>query len=426
MQEPNQPAINHQATNNRASSEHLRSAPPRHHLPLYLLSCLLAFVGGHMINYSIIFLALERFDSHALAGIGYGLCFGPPLVLGWFAGVYCDRYSPRRVLLVAQNSYLIALLVLYLGGFAALDWQPSLLLLAAFFSGIGWSFVAPARFATLPFYVTPKKLTGASISLNIMVMMGFGLAPMLLKQIQFYFDWNTVFVISALLFVLSSCLLLPLRFSFQSKPTEKALQEIKASVSYVRQSAFLKPLLVLCAITYLLMGPMQVILPSIAEHQLQLSPTAQGHYMSLIAFALMLGGILAMWLKNKGRMGVYTLVAIAFAGLGMGYLGIESRLLLSIITLIFASVCGGIGVSFLVAGLQAYSPNAHRGRIMSFYSMISQIVPAASGLGAGLIAQLFSPAIALQTFSALILLGVVLCCFLMPNFRKLEQFSHAL
>ncbi|MCY7296638.1 MFS transporter [Alteromonas sp. a30] len=403
-----------------------KTAPPRQHLPIYLLSCLLAFIGGHIINYSIIFLALERFNSHALAGIGYGLCFGPPLILGWIAGVYCDRYSPRRVILIAQNSYFVSLILLYTGTLAATEYQPHLLLLAAFFSGIGWSFVAPARFATLPFYVSPEKLTGASIGLNLMVMTGFGLAPMILKQVEFQFGWNSVFLTSALLFAFSGALLLPLRFEFTGKPAEKALNEIKASLLFVKKSSFLKALLLLASITYLLMGPMQVVLPSIAEKHLQLSPVAQGNYLSLIAFSLIVGGITAMWMKNKGRIGQFTLLSIALAGVGIGNLSIEHELSLSVLTLIVAGLCGGIGISFIVAGLQAYSSVTHRGRIMSFYSMISQIIPAASGIGAGILAQVFTPMMALQIFSGLIVSSVVLCWFFMPHFRKLERFSDAI
>lgn len=126
-------------------------------LYLFLASCLLAFLAGHIVNYTIIFLSLEWFNSHSLAGIGYGLCFGPPLILGWFAGVYCDRYSPRKVILVAQNSFFVALFLLYLAFDSNDDLRMFLLLSAALFSGIGWSFVAPARFATLPFYVTYDK-----------------------------------------------------------------------------------------------------------------------------------------------------------------------------------------------------------------------------------------------------------------------------
>ncbi len=395
-------------------------------LPLltYLLSCLLAFIAGHIVNYSVIFLALEWFDSHALAGIGYGLCFGPPLILGWFAGVYCDRYSPRRVILIAQNSYFVSLLLLHLAFSATPDNQRILLLVAAFFSGIGWSFVAPARFATLPFYVKPSKLTGASIALNLMVMTGFGLAPMLLKQIKVNFDWESVLITAAALFLVSSTLLLPLRFKFKAKPAEKTIQEIKNSLLFVKQSEFLKPLLLLAMITYLLMGPMQVILPTIAEQMLQLNETDQGKYLSLIAFSLIVGGLSAMWLKNKGRIGINTMVAIAFAGAGLAYLSIEDSLALSVVVLVLASICGGIAISFIVAGLQAYSADEHRGRIMSFYSIISQFIPAASGVGAGFLAQSFTPMIALQVVAGIIVFSSITCMVVLSNIRQLQEFEN--
>lgn len=395
-------------------------------LPLlvYLASCLLAFIGGHIINYSIIFLALEWFNSHALAGIGYGLCFGPPLILGWLAGVYCDRYSPRRVILTAQNSYLVSLVLLSVALNSTPETKQLLLLIAAFFSGVGWSFVAPARFATLPFYVQPNKLTGATIALNLMVMSGFGLAPMILKQVQVNFDWQTVFIVAAILFVISSSLLFPLKFNFNGKPAEKAVQEIKSSLTFVHRSDFIKPFLLLATITYLLMGPMQVILPTIAKQMLGLNETAQGNYLSLIAFSLIIGGLSAMWLKNKGRIGLNMLLAITVAGAGLGYLSQEDNLSLSVLVLVLASISGGIAISFIVAGLQAYSVDEHRGRIMSFYSIISQCIPAASGIGAGLLAQAFTPFIALQIIAGIIVLSAITCLVAMRNIRRLENFEH--
>jgi MFS family permease len=390
----------------------------------FLSSCLLAFIAGHIVNYSIIFLALEWFNSHLIAGIGYGLCFGPPIILGWFAGVYCDRYSPRLVILIAQNSFLVSIALLYF----ALDSTPSiqqiLLLVAALFSGIGWSFVAPARFATLPFYVDAKKLAGAAIALNLMVMTGFGLAPMLLKQIEVNFHWQAVLIFAASLFILSSALLVPLHFRFKAKPTDKAWREVTQSLSFVKQSAYIKQLLSLSIITYLLMGPMQVLLPSIARNSLQLNETQQGNYLSLIALALIIGGLFAMKLKQKGNLAKVMMGAIALAGAGIGYLGIETNLIGSIATLAIASISGGIAISFIVAGLQAFSDNAHRGRVMSFYSIISQCIPAISGVAAGAIAQIYSPAIALQIIGTVIVVGVTICFVCMKKFSQLESFEH--
>ena len=44
---------------------------------------------------------------------------------------------------------------------------------------------------------------------------------------------------------------------------------------------------------------------------------------------------------------------------------------------------GGMVISFIIAGIQGQAPEALRGRIMSIYSIISQVVPAASGVAAG-------------------------------------------
>jgi len=411
-------------------------------LTLFLFSCLLAFLAGHMVNYSIIFLSLEWYNSHSLAGIGYGLCFGPPLILGWFAGVYCDRYSPRKVLLVAQNSFFIALLLLWLAFDIPLDegsgkLRIAILLSAALFSGIGWSFVAPARFATLPFYIPftkesnstkdKQKLTTATIMLNLILMTGFGLAPMLLKQIQVAFNWQAVLQTATVMFALSSLVLLPLSFKFTSKSTKyssnKAFKEIKASLLFVKQSSYLSQLLLLASIAYLLMGPMQVILPSIAKDNLGLGEIAQGNYLSLVAFSLIAGGLLAMLLKRKGKLGWQLLLAILFAGFGIGLIAMVGSLTLSVSLLIFSACCGGIAISFIVAGLQHYSSDEHRGRVMSFYTIIGQAIPAASGVGAGLLAQAFSPSIAMVITSSVIVVATSIALFSLKQIRQLDSYT---
>ena len=80
----------------------------------FYLSCLAAFTAGHMVNYSVIIYAQEVVGSDLLSGIGFGLCFGPPLVLGWYAGVLCDRLAPGRLIHGAQALFLVATLLLWL------------------------------------------------------------------------------------------------------------------------------------------------------------------------------------------------------------------------------------------------------------------------------------------------------------------------
>jgi MFS family permease len=398
----------------------------------------LAYLAGHILNYSIIFLAIEWFDSHSLAGIGFGLCFGPPIILGWFAGVYCDRYSPRKVLLVAQNSFFIAILLLWLAfdvpvSESGENQRMLLLLAAALFCGIGWSFVAPARFAVLPFYIAitketnpekdKRKLTTATIILNLMVMIGFGLAPMIIKQIINLHQWKAVLLTASIMFALSSLIIIPLTISFTTKTGNKAYREIKASVNFVKNSPYLTQLLLIASIAYLLMGPMQVILPSIAKDNLNLSEIAQGNYLSLVAFSLIIGGLLAMVLKRKGKLGWQLILTTLCAGLGIGFLAIVNNTILSVSILSFSAICGGIAISFIVAGLQHYSNDEHRGRVMSFYTIISQVVPAASGIGAGLLAQAYSPNVAMIIVSSIIVGTLIITTFLLKHIRQLASYS---
>lgn len=394
-------------------------------LSFFLGSCLLAFLAGHMVNYSIIFLSLEWFGSHSIAGIGYGLCFGPPIILGWFAGVYCDKYSPRKVILVAQNSFILSLVCLWFAFDTPNESNTRiiLLLLGALLSGIGWSFVAPARFAALPFYVKNKeKITGATITLNLMVMMGFGLAPMLLKQIKVQFDWQVVLLTTMSLFVISTLILLPLTFKFITKTESNALSEIKATMAFVKNSTLIKQFLLLATIAYLLMGPMQVILPSIAKSNLKLNEVSQGYYLSLVAFSLILGGLIALSIKNKGNIGKYLLSTIFISSLGLLTVALLTNIPSSIAVLTISSICGGIAISFIVAGLQHYSPDEHRGRVMSFYTITSQVIPAFSGIISGLIAQSFSPELALITITTIICIFILFAAIKLNEIRLLNSF----
>ena len=79
----------------------------------FYLSCLAAFTAGHMINYGVIIYAQEVIRADLLSGLAFGLCFGPPLLLGWPAGALCDRLAPGRLIHAAQASFFVAALLLW-------------------------------------------------------------------------------------------------------------------------------------------------------------------------------------------------------------------------------------------------------------------------------------------------------------------------
>lgn len=222
---------------------------------VFYLSCFLAFVAGHMLNYSAIMYSLAKFDSSLLAGVAYGFCFGTPIVFGWLAGAYIDRYSAKKVLLLAQNFFILGGIGMLLVEVFHPDWPVLLFLISSFSVGIAWGFVAPARLASLGQYVEIDKLPQATITYNLLVMIGFGLAPILLTQIVEAFDWQGVALTSIGLFIISSVLLLNAPNQHTRTSHNHLLHEWQECFSQIKQIPVIAQLLFAAIIGYLLMGP---------------------------------------------------------------------------------------------------------------------------------------------------------------------------
>ena len=388
---------------------------------IFYLSCFLAFVAGHMVNYSAIMYSLEMFNSPLLAGIAYGFCFGPPIIFGWIAGAYIDRYSAKKVLLLAQNFFVLG----GLGMFYVMANNPeasvTIFLVSSFLIGVGWAFVAPARLAALGQYVSEDKLAQSTIVFNLLVMVGFGLAPILLTQIQWVFEWKGVAITTITMFVISSLLLINAPNNHKRLSHENLKQEWAECFSSLKNIAVIPQLLFAAIIGYLMMGPMQVILPQVAEQQLGLSSIEKGQYLGLMAFSLILGGIAAMKLKEHLPIGRSILVMLFFCGACLGLIGMIKTVWLSCLVLVIGTTLAGTVVSFIVAGLQQFTPAAIRGRVMSIYTIISQVVSAMAGVLAGALAQGVNVPFSLYVISALF---IFLTLLLSIKGRILKQFYH--
>lgn len=390
-------------------------------MPTFYLSCLLAFSSGHMFNYSVILYLQEEVGAPALAGLGFALCFGPPLVFGWFAGAWCDRVSPLRLIHGAQGLFMAGLGLLWWADryiAVAADRVP-LVLVAAGLAGIAWSFVAPARMATLGRMVDPARIKPASVMFNLLVMLGFGLGPLLIGFAREMAGWPAVFLTAIGGFALASLLVLPLRMPRPEHIGDThVLDDIRAGFRAVKDQALLAQLLIGAVLVYLLMGPMQLLLPRLARDQLLLSEVERGSFLGLIAVALIIGGIGTLALVKRLHHGHSIFIGLGAAGLFFALLATTRSTVVASILLLAAGASGGMVVSLIVAGLQAHVPNAVRGRVMSMYTMTSQVIPALSGLAAGLGLQFFglfaTTMAAGMTLSLAALAGVML----MPGLRR--------
>ncbi len=352
---------------------------------LFLLSCLLAFTAGHMFNYTVILYLQETVGSDLLAGLGFGLAFGSSIVFGWFGGVLCDRVAPGRVIHGAQALFLLGLACLWWADSgAALEARAAWVLVGAFFGGLAWSFVGPARLTALAQRALAPELRPATILFNLQVLVGFGLAPLLLGLIRSRAGWGTVLAVAAGGFVLSSLLIIRLKTHANPEPSPNSVRaDIVQGFVTVGSDGLLRQLMLAAVVGYAMTGPLQILLPKLARSELGLSEAGRGAYLGLLAISLIVGGVLALALSKRlhhGRtiFGGIFVGCLLFAALALVRSNALSALLLSGVGLL-----GGMVISLVVSGIQARAPVLLRGRVMAMYSITSQVVPAASGVLAG-------------------------------------------
>ncbi|OUR75954.1 hypothetical protein A9Q83_16455 [Alphaproteobacteria bacterium 46_93_T64] len=356
---------------------------------LFYVSSFLAFLCGHSVNYSVIMYSQDILNSDLISGVGFGLCFGPPIILGWYAGVLCDRLAPGRLILFSQITFMLCALVLFFGNYLASDMmmKASMIIIGAFLAGCSWSFIAPARFATLAQIVPEKSLHGATILLNLLSMVGFGLGPLLIAYTHSGFGWSGVFISIFIGFFLATILVFFVPTQGSDKVRMKVSAEIREGLHAVAAKPILSQLLLASVLAYMLMGPMQVLLPRIASSELSLNEIERGSYLGVLALALIIGGVLCMILKRRVHDGMTILIGTMIAGASIVAISQITTPITSGLVLLFSGIIGGMIVSLIVAGLQAEAGAGVRGRVMGMYTITSQITPALSGLGAGILSE---------------------------------------
>ena len=381
----------------------------------FFAACLAGFLGGHLTNYAVILFAQDVWGMDALAGAGFALCFGVPLLLGWPAGAWCDQYSPQRIAQFAHGAFLLALLLLAAASHSVAFGVP-LFLLGASFAGVGWALLAPARMALL------GRLAGAqqaklAVLFNLLVMLGFGLAPLLLAVARNLGGWPAVHGSGLLLFALSALLLVGLRVPALGGEGH-VLQRVQQGFAYVRRSPLLAQTLLAAVLIYLAMGPIQVMLPRFAQQSLQLSELARGWFLGALALALLIGGAMALPLARRFGQGRCVLAAAMLSGAALSLLGQTSSLSMALLCLGINGIGAGIAVSLIVALLQHESQPALRGRLLSIYTVTSQVVPAAGGLGAGLLLEVWPASQGLMLTGGLLTGLFILACWRLPWLRR--------
>ena len=376
---------------------------------IYFLSCFMAFIGGHIMNYTAIMYAQDVFGSDLLAGLGFGLCFGPPIVLGWIAGVYSDRVPPSYIVVGSQLVFAVAagLFIVLNNLVETSQIRMPLYLFTTFLVGVGWSFISPSRLAALAQIVSKKSLHQASVIFNLLIMVGFGLAPIIIAISKVRFGWNGVFIVILCLFLIATLLLSGIKTKATTTAKRSVYSQTREGLSGVLASPLLRQLMVCSMLIYALMGVMQVLLPRFASSVLAFEEMQRGVFLGVLAASLILGGVLCMVFSKRLPTGFSIMAGIILGAIAIFTTANTNSFAAASLALMCAGVAGGYAASLIVAGLQQHAPDHIRGRVMSVYTITSQVIPAFSGLMAGILSQYLGVMQAMQIGAIIIfMLGI--------------------
>ncbi len=332
---------------------------------LLWFSGLSSWIGRWMETVVGAWLVLELTDSPFLVGL-LGACRFASMAFGPFCGTVCDRIGQRSILLAVQVAYgLASLVLLALFAFGRIEaWH---LFAFTLLSGLFYTFDYSARYSAAACVVEDSHIV-SSMSL-LQVASGFTsvVGPLIGGSLLDAIGAVGSFLLIAVCFLLSWCLLLPLKIGPQAVARRRGSiwKDLISGLHYIRDDRLLLSLILLAALVNLVVFPYTyVIIPIFARDILVTGPGGFGLLVAAAGLGAVLGslgiGFLTSRFANHGRLLVGAIIAWPAILLLFAF---SESLAFSIALLVLAGIGQGVALALLQALLLMGSTEEMRGRV---------------------------------------------------------------
>lgn len=297
-----------------------------------------------------------------------------PFVISPIAGVAADRYSRKRLLVLADLGRAITVLGFLLVRDVGHIWL--LYTLTAVQLGIS-GFFFPARNAILPDVVSPRELGTAnalgSATWSIMLALGAALGGVVAGEWGIY----PAFVIDALTFLVSAAFISQITYTLAPAPNESegvlgaAIRQYVEGLRYLRRhSDILIIALHKAAIAGIVSGPLQVIQVVLAEQVFVIGAgggTGLGLMYAVAGVGTGVGPIIARrFVGDRDRpLRIAIVLSYAFTAWGAFFMSPLSSFAMVLVGTLLRAIGGGINWVFSAQLLLQLVPNRVRGRVFS-------------------------------------------------------------
>lgn len=385
-------------------------------LAYFYLNTFFTLLIGNMFTYAMIIYSRAATGSDAVTGLVYAGNLVPPLVLGMYAGTVIDRFRRKLVVMLAQTTFLwTGAAMVYLTTQKAFPVSDLLLIAVMVANGIGLSFIIPGRMALLGDLFEREKIPAESMKIQIMIMVGFGLAPFAVGFLRQSFDWYLVFAAITFAYAAATLLLVPLR-TLPKPPhrPESAWHSLVAGMRYVRREPLILSLLAATFVGLFLVGPLQVLLPEFSRSKLGLSEAQRGSLMTVLGVGLLIGGAIAQLISHRLRRGRMIVLGVLASGVSLLLIPAFDSPVAVALSLGASGIFGGLMSTLIPAAIQQATLDGARGRVMSIYNIVFQASIATAAIGLSLVSKVTGPAFAFRLGGCIIIAGGVASFLLRP------------
>ncbi|TCV98390.1 MFS transporter [Biostraticola tofi] len=296
---------------------------------------------------------------------------GPILLFGLFTGVIVDRCDRRRLLIATQTgqTLLMALLALLTFTHSITD---HIAIIVALGLGLISAFDLPGRQSLVVDLVVYEDLSNAlalnSVIFNGARLVGPALGGLLVEQVGEAWCFALIAVSYIPLIAFLSTMRIPARVI--PPRVGGIVQEMQEGLRFLRQDSDALRILLLVGLCSLTSVPYFSFLPMLADKVLHNGAGGAGMLMSITGIGALIAALRLAWKSDIAAMRPWPLWASVMLALAQIALGLSHYFWLSGI------IAGLIGYAILTQNLASNSllqlrvPDALRGRLMSFYSMM--------------------------------------------------------
>ncbi len=325
-------------------------------------------LASRMHSLILIWIIYKWTNSALFVGIAMVAASLPAVLISPYAGSLIDRHNKVSIMMMADFSRLIIVLIFsYLYYINVLD--TTWLILGTVFISLASAFFNPASYAMLPTLVHKEEITQANAIGQISGSASSVAGPLFGSALIATLGVSKAFIGAGFLFLISVLFLYNIKdLSYVAKKiSTPILKDIKNGFKLIKQYAIVHKMILKMAVVNFFFSALTIIIPIMAKSDVK----EIAYLMSAIGVGMLTCSLFLSSVKLKLKPNTILTFALSSIGIGFILTGFSSHIVLLILEMFIIGFMLNLFNITLIAIYQTRLPQASLGKIMSLIIAIS-------------------------------------------------------